>query len=193
PRDAGPPGFPLSYRLSASRALTLDARLGFGGVGREGLAPQITSGVSWQLSDDWTVNTEILWGRRVLNGIPVPLIGIYYRPQDSRLRFDALIPRYAEVAYRFNDTAEVFSTLHFEAVNWGTRVDGTDPRWLQRQELRVQAGIRQDLFGPIAVEASAQYTPIQQLAIQDGPRETELGGNDIAFTVALVLNKLRGS
>ncbi|MEM6533725.1 MAG: hypothetical protein AAF654_13960 [Myxococcota bacterium] len=185
-------GLPLSYRLSPTRALRMDARIAYGAAADEwstsGLAPQITAGAAWVLNRDWTLTTEVLWGRTVLNGIPVPVVGFFYRPAHGRLRFDALLPRYAELAYRVTDDTELFTMAHWETFNWRVSATEEADRWLQRQEIRAQVGVRRTLFGPIALEASAHYVPLQQLALRSGPRDTFLGGGDFFVGAAVVLN-----
>lgn len=189
-------GFPSSFRLGDRWALDLDPRIAFGGdLGGSALGvwyPWIRGGVSWRATEDLILGASVLFTRGPLGLIPVPLFSMYWRPRHSPFRIDALAPRYVETAVRVR-RVELFYAFHWETTVWGVdREEGSNEELLIRQEMRLHAGVRVCVWGPLGLEAAAQWVPWQQRELERG-RTTSFGRpEDVAATLSIVLDKLSG-
>lgn len=178
-----------NLRLRSDWTLNVDARAvvasDFGHREVANWFPSLRAGATWHRDQSLSVSLGALWTRTNFGLVPLPLLGVYYRPAGGRIRIDALLPRYVEVAL-LAGRSEVFISGHWETLLWRTGGDETRA-FLSRMEVRAVAGLRVRLVGPLALEASAHWTPFQRLergALQDS--RTSLG--DIGVSAALIID-----
>ena len=194
-------GVPAAFRLSEDVSLDVDLRAVYASNLDEhrssGWYPSIRVGPTWKINDDLSLGGAVFWTRGALGFIPVPLGTVYWRPQHGRFRVDALIPRYVEAAARVSERIEAFATFHWESLVWAIQRPETDrSTFLIRQEVRLHAGLRFAVLGPLGIEAAGQWVPVQSANIDGGPSRTFTGGDDFAVTVSIVLDRIlaaRGS
>jgi hypothetical protein len=187
-------GVPASFRLSGRFAFDADLRLvhgsDLGPSAHGGWFPWLRAGLSWRPGPDLTLGASVLWTRGALGLVPVPIFSMYWRPRNLPWRFDTLAPRYAEVAYRAHPRIELFSTFHWETLVWAVDdPSGADGAHLMRQEIRLHGGARVALWGPLGVEASAQWVPWQRVELSTGSGQNFANLDDLAVTLSVVVQK----
>lgn len=188
-------GLPSSFRIAKRWAWDVDPRAVFGsdfsGPAAGEWYPWVRTGLSWAARDDLILGASLLFTRGPLGLIPVPLFSASWEPRHLPLRVDALAPRYVEAAARIR-RVELFGTFHWQTLVWGM---DTDPRpggeRLLRQEVRLHAGARVRVFGPLGLEAAAQWVPWQQVELRGNARAFTQP-EDVALTLSVVLDKLAG-
>ncbi|MEM1417589.1 MAG: hypothetical protein AAGH15_22015 [Myxococcota bacterium] len=192
-------GAPLTLVVAPEWAFEIDARVAyataFAGNARDAWVPGIRSGVTWAgTRHPLALSLSVLYSPTVLDGVaPVPLLGLYYRPTDRRVRIDMLLPRYAEVAGLFRGgplEGEVYGAFHWEGVAWAAP-DGVGQDRLNRQEVRIDAGVRVRLLGPLGLELGTHWVPRQTLTLGDRTYRRRMQ-DDFSITAALVFDKVAG-
>ena len=190
-------GAPLSMSLDDDLRLDVDLRAIYASEldahRASGWYPSVRIGPQWDMGGGLSLGAAVFWSRGGIGFIPVPLGSIYWRPDDLPIRIDAVLPRYVEVAYRPADRFELFSTFHWESHVWAVEggANDTTTGFLVRQEVRLQAGLRFTAIGPIGVEVSTQWVPVQAFDFdsRQGTTYTEL--DDFSATVSIVLDTLQ--
>lgn len=190
-------GLPVTFRAAPRWALEVDARLAyasaFAGHGSDAWVPGVRAGATWVPgSEALALSLSVLYSPTVLDGVtPVPLFGLYYRPEDRPLRVDMLLPRYAEFAWLLGETrrGEVYGAFHWEGVAWNVPLNGEGRARLTRQEVRLDVGTRMRLLGPIGLELGIHWVPRQSLSLGSARAQERLQ-SDLSFTAALVLDKV---
>ena len=148
-------GVPVNLRLAQDWALNIDPRIIYSGDldgnGLYGMDASFRFGATWRARRDLALSLALL--ARWREPIPVPILGVYWRPAHGRFRVDGLLPRYAEVSVRMTDAVSWFSMFHFEGMRWAARVTEDVERQVdvRRTEIRLQSGLRYSFFGPIGV------------------------------------------
>ncbi|MGF1466608.1 MAG: hypothetical protein ACFCGT_10775 [Sandaracinaceae bacterium] len=183
-------GTPLNFLLARDWALNLDLRVVHASDLDEGHAggwyPNVRAGVTWAATPDLSLSVAALWTRTALGLIPVPLFGVFWRPADLPLRVEGLLPRYLEVGVPLTPTFELFTTGHWETIVWSVS-SGEGSAFLTRQEIRVQAGARARVLGPLTLEVSTHWVPFQQLGIRNRTAGAQ-SLDDFSVTVALLVD-----
>ena len=187
-------GLPMVFGWSDDGSIDVDVRVIYAGPVDEHLSsgwiPSVRVGPTFRLSEDLSLGAGIFWSRGALGFIPVPVGTLYWRPTHGRFRVDALVPRYLEAAFRVADGIEAFGMFHFENHVWAVPREDNESTFLLRQEVRLQAGFRFDFLGPLAVELSTQWVPVQSADTEDAPAQTFVRGSDFSATVSIVLSRI---
>jgi len=188
-------GLPMSFEWTPTVSLDVDVRGIYASSLDEyrasGWFPSVRVGPTWKLTDELSLGGAIFWSRGALGFIPVPLGSIYWRPKSGRFRIDGLIPRYAELAARVAPSLEAFGMFHWQTLVWAVAPrDETPSTFLVRQEIRLQTGLRWAFLGPLRLEVSAQWVPVQGTELLDGDSQTFVRGDDFVVTTSIVLNTL---
>lgn len=185
-------GLPMNLRLAKDLALNIDPRIIYNGDLEQGASNGIDGslrvGATWRPVPELALSLAVLAQRSA--SIPVPIFGVYWRPEHGRFRIDGLLPRYAEVSVKVTKALSWFGMFHFEGNRWVT----PDPRDgaqtdIRRTEIRFQSGFRTLFFGPIGVEVSGQWIPFQTLGIDGGDSIAPSSWGDVSVTASVgVLN-----
>jgi len=187
-------GLPMNLRLTEHWALNLDPRLMYNGrvntFDDDGIDGSLRAGVAWRVHDDVVLSLTVLTRRTA--PIPLPVLGVYWRPSHGRFRIDALLPRYAEMVVGLAGTLRWFGMFHFEGQRWiaSDAEDNEQAIDIRRTEIRLHSGIRWNFFGPFGIEVGAHWVPWQQLRGTDRKAQTFRTLDDVGFTVNIGLANL---
>ncbi|MEO1228030.1 MAG: hypothetical protein AAFZ18_03925 [Myxococcota bacterium] len=190
-------GLPMNLQIAEDWAINIDPRFIYNGDleagSTDGIDGSFRIGATWRPARDLALSLAVL--PQVNDPIPVPVLGVYWRPNPG-FRIDALLPRYAEISANLIGDFSWFGMFHFEGRRWVTPdltqgdEDNAPQLELRRTEIRLQTGFRALVFGPIGFEVSGQWTPWQQLGIDGGDTIDPDSLDDLSVTASIGLLNL---
>ncbi|MEO1171775.1 MAG: hypothetical protein AAFX94_06945, partial [Myxococcota bacterium] len=118
--------------------------------------------LSYALSGNTTVHLGAVLVR-LANGLrPLPSAGLTYRSDSKRFRFDLGAPE-TQLSYRFSTGTTVFVRAGLDASSFAFEDEQGDAALLHRFQINSTAGVRQAIWGPLAVHLSGGTAAYQSI------------------------------
>ncbi|MEO1171642.1 MAG: hypothetical protein AAFX94_06280, partial [Myxococcota bacterium] len=130
------------------------------------LQPFARASLAYAYSKELSLQAGVVWLRSRLGLVPFGGVGAVYRPEDSRWRFNLVIPN-PNVSYALSDATRLFIRAGLDTSTFAIDLEGGDDGFVHRLQIVSSVGVRWRVFGDFALSAEAGAVALQDYQLRN--------------------------